>query len=255
MKLLTEILSGSVAVRDEPRFGEIEIRFLVSLHLLQGELDQDVGLDVYRGADSERVEVSAQVGEREDGDGDGVVLRPRRRRTIARGPSFDSGDGEAYAFNGDGAFGDHPPADAGGDADLESPIRGVAIEIGAGLGDDGIEGGEDAGCIDVTLNDVAAEGTAGGRREFEVHFGAGFECTEGRAVECLPGEVGVEVGWFDIEGSEADAGDSEGVAFAESASYAGGFDGDAANAAAVSKGDEGAGLLDNAGEHASILSE
>ena len=186
------------------------------------------------------MEVGAPVGEGEDGDGDRLL------------PLY-CGDGEADAFDGDGAFGDHPLADVGGDADLESPIRGVAIEVGAGFGDDGIEGGKDAGSVDVALNDVTAERTAGGGGEFEVHFAAGFECTEGRAVEGLVGEVGVEVRWLDIEGSEADAGDGEGVAFAESASYAGGFDGDAANAAAVSKGDESAGLLDDAGEHASIL--
>jgi hypothetical protein len=52
-----------------------------------------------------------------------------------------------------------------------------------------------------------------------------------------------------VEGGEADAGDAEGVTLAKATGEDGGFDGDAADAAAVGEADEGSGLLDDAGEH------
>jgi hypothetical protein len=63
-------------------------------------------------------------------------------------------------------------------------------------------------------------------------------------------ELGVNV-----ESGEADAGDAEGVAFAETAGEAWGFDGETADAAGVFEADDGAGLLDDAGEHGYILRE
>ncbi len=101
----------------------------------------------------------------------------------------------------------------------------------AGLGDDGVEGGHDAAAVDVALDDVAAEGAAGGGGQFEIDFCAGGERAEGGVVEGFLGEVGVEVGWVDVERGEADAGDAERVAFAEAVGDAGGFDGDTADAA------------------------
>ena len=129
------------------------------------------------------------------------------------------------------------------------------LKLRAGLGDDGIESGHDAGAVDMALDDVAAERTAGGGGQLEVYFRAGLECAERSAVEGFLGEVGVEVGRVDIERCKADAGDGERVAFAEAVGDAGRFYGDAADAAAIGEADEGAGLLDDAGEHESILRE
>ena len=70
------------------------------------------------------MEIGAPVGEGENRDGDGVGV--------------DGGDGEADAFDGDGAFGNHPMTDGGGDADFEGPVSGLAIEGGVGGGDDGV---------------------------------------------------------------------------------------------------------------------
>jgi len=78
-----------VAVGDEPGFGEVEGGFGLGLgaflHLLPGEFDEDVGLDVEGCARGEGVEVGAPVGEGENRDPDGVGV--------------DSGDCEADAFN------------------------------------------------------------------------------------------------------------------------------------------------------------
>ena len=90
----------------------------------------------------------------------------------------------------------------------------------------GLKRGEGSAAVDVALNDVAAEGAAGGGGEFEVDLGAGSEGAEGGFVEGLLGEVGVEELGVNVESGEADAGDAEGVAFAETAGEAGGFDGD-----------------------------
>ena len=100
---------------------------------------------------------------------------------------------------------------------------------------------------------MAAKRTSCCGWQFEIHFRAGLERAEGCAVQSLLRQVCVEVGRVDIERCEADAGDSEGVAFAEAVGNAGRFDGDAANAAAIGEADEGAGLLNDAGEHGLIL--
>ena len=123
----------------------------------------------------------------------------------------------------------------------------------ADAGDDGVEGGHDAAAVDVALDNVAAEGAAGGGGQFEVDLGAGGERAERGLVEGLLGEVGVEEGRVDVERGEADAGDAERVAFAQAGGEAGGFDGEAADAASVLEADDGAGLLDDAGEHGFIL--
>jgi len=63
----------------------------------------------------------------------------------------------------------------------------------------------------------------------------------------------VEESGVDVECGEADAGDAEGVAFAETGGEAGGGDGDAVDAAVLVEADEGSGLFDDAGEHLLIL--
>ena len=124
------------------------------------------------------MEVGTTVGEGKNRDGDGVAV--------------DGGDGKADAFDRDGAFGDHPLADGGGDADFEGPVGGLGVECGIGGGDDGVEDEELAGAIDVALDDVAAERAAGGGGELEVEECAGCKRAEGGLVEGFLGEVGVE---------------------------------------------------------------
>ena len=85
-----------------------------------GQLHKHVGLNVHGRADSERVQIRPPVGERQNGDGDFVAI--------------NGGDREADAFDGDGAFVDHPLAEIFGNANLESPIGGLAVEAGAGSG-------------------------------------------------------------------------------------------------------------------------
>ena len=68
----------SVAVRDEPGFGQIEFRFLRGLHLHGGQLDQHIGLNIHGRADGERVQIGAPVGERQNGDGDLFAIDSRR---------------------------------------------------------------------------------------------------------------------------------------------------------------------------------
>ena len=131
------------------------------------------------------MQVGAPVGERQDGDGDGFAV--------------ECGNGETYAFDGDRAFVDHPWANAGRDADFEGPVGCVAVEIRAGLGDDGIEGGEGTAVIDVALDDVSAERASGCGGQFQIDFGAGGERAERCAVESFLGQVGVEPGWVDVE--------------------------------------------------------
>jgi hypothetical protein len=144
-------------------------------------------------------------------------------------------------------------ADGGGDADFEGPVGGLGVECGIGGGDDGVEDEELAGAIDVALDDVAAERAAGGGGELEVEECAGCKRAEGGLVEGFLGEVGVEESGVNVERGEAYARDAEGIAFAEATGEAGGFDGDAADAAAVEEADESPGLLDDAGEHSLIL--
>jgi hypothetical protein len=147
--------------------------------------------------------------------------------------AVEVGDGEADAFDGYGPFGDHPLADVFGDADFEGPVGGLLVEVG--LVDWEITGSRAVSCrsaVDVALDDVAAEGAAGGGGQFEIDLGAGGERAEGGAVEGFLGQVGVEERGVDVERGEANAGDAERIAFAETAGEAGSFDRDAADAAA-----------------------
>ena len=109
----------------------------------------------------------------------------------------------------------HPLADVFGDADLQGPVGSLTVETAGLIGDHRIESGKYAGAIDVALNDVAAEGAAGGGRQFEIDPGAGSERAERSAVEGLLGEVGVKVSGVRIEGGETDAGNAERVTFAQ----------------------------------------
>jgi hypothetical protein len=65
----------------------------------------------------------------------------------------------------------------------------------------------------------------------------------------------VEERWIYLKRSEADAGDAEGIAFAQPSGKAGSFDGKTADTACFCKADQCAGLLDDAREHFSILRE
>ena len=116
---------------------------------------------------------------------------------------------------------DHPLPQVFGDADFQGPVSGFAIEIGARGWDQGFEGTEFPGTVDVALDDVAAERAAGGGRQFEIHLCAGLERAERSAVERFLGEVGMEIRRVDIERGEADTGDGEGIAFAEAVCDAG----------------------------------
>jgi len=204
-----------------------------------GQLYQDIGFDVDGCAWGQGVQVGAPVSQRKNCDGDRLAVKV--------------GDGEADAFDGDGAFVDHPGADVLGDMDFEGPVGAVLVESRTGWIDYRIEGAQDPAAIYVALDDVAAEGTAGGGGQFEVDFCAGGQRAEGGFVEGFLRKVGVEVRVIDIERGEADAGDAERIAFAEAVGEAGGFNGDAADAAGFFEADEGAGLLDDAGEHGYIL--
>jgi len=234
----------SVAVGNEPVFGDVELGFLCGLHLLPGELDQDVSFEVDRSADRERVEIGAPIGEGKDSDG--YRLRSCRFR-------FHRSDREADSLDGDGAFGDHPVANAVGNANLERPVGGFAIEVRAGLRDNWIKSDESARPIDVALNDMSAEGTARSCGEFEVHLCTGLEEAERGAVEGFLRQIGMEKCRIEIKCSEADAGDAQRIAFAKSAGDSWSFNGDAADPSAVGKGYESAGLLNDAGEHGLIL--
>ena len=75
---------------------------------------------------------------------------------------------------------------------------------------DGLESDEGRGGVDVTLDDVAAEGRAGGGGKLEVDDGVWLEARERRSGDRLGGEVGREA-WrkglgLDVERGEADSG-------------------------------------------------
>ena len=142
-----------------------------------GQLDEDVGLDVDGRAGGEGVEVRSPIGQGKNGNGDGLAV--------------EVGDGQADAFNGDRTFVDHPGTDVLGDADFEGPVGGLAVEVRARPGMTGSRA-EFPAAVDVALDDVSAEGTAGGGGQFEVDFGSGGEGAEGGLVEGFLGEVGVE---------------------------------------------------------------
>ena len=66
-------------------------------------------------------------------------------------------------------------------------------------------------------------------------------------------KIRVEVGRVNVQGRQAHARNRQRIALAQARGNAGSFDRDAANAAAVFQADQGPGLLDDAGEHGSIL--
>ena len=152
-----------------------------------GQFDEDVGLDVDGGAGGEGVEVRSPIGQRKYGNGDCLAV--------------EVGDGQADAFNGDRTLVDHPGTDVLGDADFEGPVGGLAVEVRTCRIDDRIKRAEFPAAIDVALDDVSAEGTAGGGGQFEVDFGSGGEGAEGGLVEGFLGEVGVEEVGIDVVGS------------------------------------------------------
>ena len=125
-----------VAVGDEVFLGEDEF-FLFCL-LTFGVFAEDVDFDVEGGAGGERAEAGGGVGVGDDGYFYFVA--------------DDGGDGEADAFDGDGALGDDVTGEGFGELDAKAPVG-----IG-GSGRDGSECEEGGGAVDVALDDVAAEG-------------------------------------------------------------------------------------------------
>ena len=124
------------------------------------------------------------------------------------------------------------------------------------LGAPGVMGSSETrrgGAVDVALDDVAAERGAGGSGQLEVDRGALAEVGEGGAGQRLGGEIGGEarregVG-LDVERGEADAVDGDAVARVELGGERGRGDGDAGVAFAAGEGEQGAGGLDQSGEH------
>ena len=185
------------------------------------------------------MQIGAPVGERQNSDRDLLAI--------------EIGNGEADTFDGDRAFLDHPLANDFGDANLEGPVGGLAVEVGAGLGDDGVERGHHARAVDVALHDVAAERAARCGGQFQIDTRAGCKRAERGAIQRFLREVGVEIRGVGIERGEANAGHAERVAFAQARRDAGRFNRDAANAAAIGEADEISCLLDDAGEHESMI--
>ena len=127
------------------------------------------------------MQVGGVVGVGDDGDFDARQ---------AGGRSIKLRDGEGDAVDGDGALLDDVGRDVDGEVDGEAPIGGIAAGV------EGDEGDERAGGVDVTLDDMAAEGRAGGRGEFQVDQAARCEEAEGRAGYGFGGEVGGKAaGW------------------------------------------------------------
>ena len=201
-------LLGLVTVGDEELLGEGERCFGL---LPFGVAGQDVGLDVDQAAGGERVQAGGGVGVGDDGDFYDVAV--------------DGGDGEGDALDGDGTLGDDVLGEGVGKLKAEAPVGGW------GGGVDGVEGEEGGGAIDVALDDVSAQGRAGGSGEFEVDDGAFVEVGEGGAGDGLGGEVGREA-WgecvgLDAEGGDADSADGDAVASVEAGGEGGCRDGDA----------------------------
>ena len=128
-------------------------------------------------------------------------------------------------------------------------------KLGLVSGDHGVERGHDATSVHMALDDVAAERTAGRRGQFQIDTRAGLERSQRGAVERFPREIGVEVSGVGVQRRQANAGDAQGIAFAEVRGNSRGLDGDAPHAASINQADQRAGLLDDAGEHRSSVSE
>src|ERR1700761_4245103 len=176
-----------------------------------GVFAKNVYLNVEQAAGSEGAETGGLVGVGDDSDFDFVV--------------DDGGDGEADAFNGDGALGDDVAGEGVGETDAKTPVS-----LGR-VGCDGLEGEEGGGAVDMALNDVASEGRAGGSLEFEVQDGIGAKVGECGAGDGLGGEVGGEARRegvrFNAERSKADTVDCDAVAGVETCGERRRGDGDA----------------------------
>ena len=109
------------------------------LLLAFGVFAKDVYFNVECGTGGQRVEAGGGIGVGDDCNLDFVA--------------DDGGDGEADAFDGDGALRDDITDEGVGNLEAEAPVRGFG-----GGGCDGREGQEGAGAVDVTLNDVSSEG-------------------------------------------------------------------------------------------------
>ena len=103
-----------------------------------GVFAEDVDFDVEEAAGSEGVEAGGCVGMGDDGNFYFVAC--------------DGGDGEADAFDSDGALRDDVTGEGVGELDAKAPV-GVGC-----IGSDGGEGEEGRGAVDMTLDDVASEG-------------------------------------------------------------------------------------------------
>jgi len=159
----------------------------------------------------------------------------------------DGGDGEADAFDGDGALGDDVAGEGFGELDAETPVGLGLARIDWGEGDEG------GGAVDVTLDDVATEGRSRGCGEFEVEDSVGAKVRECGAGDGLGGEVGGEARgegvWLDAESGEADAVDCDAVAGVETRGERGGGDGDAGRAFGGGDGEKCPSGFDKTGEH------
>jgi len=205
--------------------------------LALGVFAEDVDLDVQGGAGSEGVEAGGSVGVGDDGYFDLVAE--------------DGGDGEADAFDGDGALGDDVAGESFGELDAEAPV------CVWGVWGDGGEGEESGGAVDVALDDVASEGRASRCGELKVEYGVGAQVRERGAGDGLGGEVSGEargkgVG-FDAEGGETDAVDRDAVAGVEARGERGGGDGDTGRALGGSDGEECACGFNQSSEHSPSL--
>ena len=134
------------------------------------------------------METGGAVGVGNDGNGDLVA--------------DDGGYGQADAFDSDRALFYDVAGERVGDGETELPVGGIG-----GVGGDGLEGEEGACAIDMALDDVSAEGRAGGCGEFEVDDRLRVQQRECGPGDGLGGEIGGEarresIG-LDVESCEA----------------------------------------------------
>lgn len=217
-----EVLPGKTVDAGEGAGGR------VSLEVMDDGLGEDVSFDVEAVTDGGVSEGGQFERGGDEGDLEGVVVR--------------GGDGEAYAVDGDRAFGDDVIDQVRGRLNGEAVFFAVALDV-----DDATE------AVDVSLHEVAAEGLVGGHCGFEVDLVADDELAELGASECFEDDVEGEGGFGDVGDGEAGAGDADGLALLDEAivRQAGGraVDGKAqAKRLAVELGNGGFGLND-ASEH------
>ena len=130
---------------------------------------EDVDFDVKQGAGHEGAEAGGGIGVGNDGNFDLVA--------------GDRGDSEADALDGNGALFYDVPGEIVRDGEVE------AVVGFSHAGVDWVERDERSGAVYVALDNVAAEGRAGGCGEFEVDGGTGFEMRKSGAGDGLCGEV------------------------------------------------------------------